>query len=119
MVMGYEAFGAMADWLAKKEELEGEFGYNIQVWEECRRNAVAFLSEANTRLNDDQLRHPLSKAEQHTRATHVELKAIVDTFGDPGVPTGKHDEYVQHLRNACEAEKKAIEIIEEILELMK
>ena len=119
MVMGYEAFGTMADWLDKKEELGSEFGYNIQVWEECRRNAVAFLVEANTRLNDERLRYPLSEAEQQTRSTHAKLKAIVDTFDDPGIPKGKHDEYAQHLRQAYESEKKAIEAIEEILKLMK
>jgi len=118
MVMGYEAFCAMADWLEKREVLGGEFGYNIQVWEECRRNAVAFLAEANARLNDDTLRRPLKEVEQNLAAVHVELKAIVDTFGD-SVPTGKHDEFVKRLRRACEAERHAVTRIEEILELMR
>jgi hypothetical protein len=65
----------MAEWLEKKEELGGEFAYNIQVWEECRRNAVAFLGEANARLQDERFRHPFAEAEKYTRSTHAELKA--------------------------------------------
>ena len=109
----------MADWLVKKEELGGEFGYQIQVWEECRGNAVAFLDEADARLNDEKLSEAFGEAKQQVGIAHNELKAIVDTFLDPGVPKGKHDEYAQHLRKAYEAEKKAIGTIEAALKLMK
>jgi len=114
MVMGYEAFRAMAEWLGRQEELGGEFGYSIQVWEECRRNAVAFLAEANARLNDAALRQALEEVERHMRAAHSHLRSIADTSRD-SVPKGKHDEYAGHLREAYEEEKKAIELVETIL----
>ena len=119
MVMGYEALRVMADLLTEKQELGGEFGYNIQVWEECRRNAAAFLGEANTRLADDRLSARFEEAAKHAAIVHNELKAIVDTFKTAGVPGGRHDEYARHLRKAHDAEKKAIETIEAILALME
>jgi len=119
MAMGYEAYRATAEYLGKKTELGEEFGYNIQVWEECRRNAVAFLAEANSRLNDPKLGKRFKAAEQGIGIVHRELEAIVGTFLNPGVPKGMHDDYAKHLRNAFKAEKKAIETIEAILRLME
>ena len=95
MAMGYEAFRAMANWLGRKEELGGEFGYNIQVWEECRRNAVGFLKEANARLDEPGLRQLFLEAEQHTRSTHGELKAMLETFADAA------SKDTRRMRNIC------------------
>jgi len=117
MAMGSEAFRVTAEWLNKKEVLGGEFSYNVEVWEECRRHAVSFLHEANARLDDERLNKPLDDLARQFETIHGELKAIVDTFSG-GVPEGKHDEYAQHLCTAYEVEKKAIGSIEAILTLM-
>ena len=119
-VMGYDAFRAAAEWLDKKEELGRDLGFNIQAWEEGRSHAPLFLEEASTRLNDEHLTEPLREAVGHFRTVHRELKATVDTFGDSidTVPEGMHEEYARHLREACEAERKAIASVEAVLKLM-
>jgi len=119
-VMGYEAFRATAEWLDKKETLGRDLGFNVQAWEEGRRHASLFIEEASSRLEDKRLTWPLSEAASHFRTVHHELEAIVDTFGDSidSMPEGMHEEYAEHLRNACVAEQKAITAVTAILQLM-
>jgi hypothetical protein len=119
-VMGYEAFRVTAEWLDKKEALGRDLGFNVQAWEESRRHAPLFLEEASVRLGAECLTAPLSEAASQFRAVHHELKAIVATFGDSidKLPEGKHEEYAVHLRNACEAEQKAITSVKAVLQLM-
>jgi hypothetical protein len=117
MYMGYEAYAAMAEWLDTEPGLDWEWGYQIQVWEECRRNAADFLREASVRLNDDRLREPLEDLARQFEIVHGELKAILNTFGKER-PEGKPREYSERLRRAYEAEKKAIQGMEAVLELM-
>lgn len=117
VAMGYDAFRCAAEWLGREEKLEADFGYNIQVWEECRHNAVAFFAEASTRLKDEGLTEPFRDLGQHFGDVHEELKAIAGTFGDT-IPEGMHEDYARRLRNAYEAERSAIASAEAVLAAM-
>jgi hypothetical protein len=117
-VMGYEAFYCAATWLEKEQDLDHAFTYNVAVWEECRRNAVDFVGQANARLDDDALTKLFEELERLCKEIHGDLKTIVDTFGDT-MPAGKHEEYAKHLRHAGDTEKAAVALMEEIISHME
>ena len=54
--------------------------YNAQCWSECRKQAVAFLKEAKTRLDDGKLNSLFDEAINHYTAVSTNLTAVAKAF---------------------------------------
>ena len=80
---GYDAWiKALGDEkLAANDEVVG-FGqsYNAHCWAECRRQAVAFLTEARARLNDGALTPNFDEAIEHYKTVSAKLNAVAEAF---------------------------------------
>lgn len=120
-VAGQEAYQAWIEAVSSGKALLMGHAYNTAVWEECRRNAVAFLREAKTRI-------PGIADEAFERAIQAysdvanQLKEITELYpffenngeGQVGV-NPKSEKATKLLQAAKKAEEQGTEHLEEIL----
>lgn len=94
--------------------------YNAAVWEECRRQAVAFLLEARDRVGAG-IKGLFDEAIGHYRGVSTHLRAVVDLFPfsqEAGlVPVDENArKAVSALRSAREAEAAGLAALSAILD---
>lgn len=93
--------------------------YNAEVWRECRRNAVAFLKEADDRLGDPQLSPLFDEAVRHYQRVELQLGLVCDQFWseNPAAkdPQSERRERAQRaLREAKRCEKSGLVVLRNI-----
>ena len=96
--------------------------FNTAVWAECRRYAVAFLKEAQQRLNDTGLDPLMEQAIGHYEIVSQKLDIVKQAYPfdpestmDPIMLTERSQAAASALRHAKHAESKGLEIISEIV----
>jgi len=107
---GYDAWiNALSDAEAVAADKVIGFGtaYNAQCWAECRRHAVAFLTEAKTRLADKKLDPLLDQAVARYAAVSRDLAAVAKTFP---FDVGKGKEMAARIQDAARR-AKAVEAL--------
>ncbi|MBI3923266.1 MAG: hypothetical protein HY318_17730 [Armatimonadetes bacterium] len=115
---GLAAFTAWADCLESGEALLLHHDWNLQVWLDCRKTAVEFLTEAKSRIG---------KAEDHFDAAMQHYRLVADRLREakslvPATETTWDErlkftspEAAQLIRAAGEAEGQALSCLEQIV----
>ena len=117
---GPKAFEAWADALAEGKAGRFGLGYNAAVWEECRRNAVAFLREARQRLagRSDGL---FDEAIEHYTSVHSKLNALVVLYpfdAKTGSEEVRSPEGAELMRAAAQAEAQGLEVLRQLAQAL-
>jgi len=94
--------------------------YNAQVWRECRRQAIAFLQEANDRLGDAALTPLFADAINHYQRVARKLGLVCDQFPVENVAKVASQPERQRkaqraLRDAKRAEQSGLEALAQIV----
>ncbi len=119
---GPRAFETWASAVERGRALRFGHSYNAEVWAECRREAVAFLNEAKTRLAENGCAL-LEEAAAHYSVVASKLKAVRDLHPFQG-PGESREQSVQDLhvaallREAGAAESKGLESLKKVLEAL-
>lgn len=95
--------------------------YNAEVWRECRRQAVAFLQEAKTKVGAPKLAPQFEEAIRHYQRVEQKLGIVCEqfSFDSPAAkkPQAERRERAQrNLREAQRAEEKGLAVLADIVQ---
>jgi hypothetical protein len=120
---GQQAYEVWIEAVSSGKAMLMGHAYNAAVWEECRRNGVAFLQEAKKRLDDTKLDHSLNGAIRSYGEVTYQLKDLSELFpffeNNREEPVGKNPrskKAAEHLIAAKLAEAEAHKYLKEILQ---
>jgi hypothetical protein len=119
---GQKAYKAWIDAVESGRAILMGHAYNAAVWEECRRNGLAFLQEAKQRLAG-QSNGAFNGAIRSYGEVAKQLKKITELYPffennreEEMGQNPKSEQAVEHLKTAKTAEAKGAKYLEEILE---
>lgn len=123
---GLEGFDRWIKWVENGKAEQFGHAYNSRVWAECRQEAIIFLQEAKTRLNN-KLKPYFDEAIKNYEIVAKNLKKISDLYPfdmnkltiEPIDVNERSKDATNLLKKAREAEANGLSDLETILEILK